>query len=64
MRKKPKIVRNKMIIPKRDEQPMLFQFDGDITLSEKAIIQIEMLLPKLIDTFWESSKNIKEEDNE
>ena len=53
-----------MIIPKRDEQPMLFQFDGDITLSEKAIIQIEMFLPKLIDKFWESSKNIKEEDNE
>lgn len=64
MRKKPKIVRNKMIIPKRDEQHKLFQFDGDITLSEKAIIQIEMFLPKLIDKFWESSKNNKEEDNE
>lgn len=53
-----------MIIPKRNEQPMLFQFDEAITLSEKAIIQIEMLLPKLIDKFWESSKNTKEEDNE
>lgn len=64
MRKKPKIVRNKMIIPKRDEHPMLFQFNEAITLSEKAIIQIEMFLPKLIDKFWESIKTKKEEDNE